>query len=344
VHAVSTAPLADVVGWQCLAGHPDQYWGWVKSSADPSYYYLYNLNSGQVLGVNGNSTAVGASVVQYPNVNLPDNQLWEPEPASAIPTAPQTGQLAGYSAYPANAAVTAADATWKVPTISCKTGTSGERVAVWAGMMGSETARAEGLAWLPQIGTVSQCYNGQPYYFLIWEMASMVSGGDNAAQDVYASVPNYTVTGDLPTVENPLSVFYGNVLVNAGDLVDAEVTAMSPSTSGAFQRTYEIQLEDFTTEQEAYGTISTNQAVSLENIQNQGAAVIEDDPSSGLAQFSPLTISAEVYGGSGSYGFFKWAMQLGSDQLASVSPLQITYNQPGAQVNYDYTVTWQHVT
>ncbi len=74
----STAEGASVYGWSCLGpDHPDQYWEKVRSTSDPDYRYLVNLNSGLVVGVLGNSTAEGASVVQWANQNTENNQLWE---------------------------------------------------------------------------------------------------------------------------------------------------------------------------------------------------------------------------------------------------------------------------
>jgi len=73
----STDEGAPVYGWTCLGpSHPDQYWEKVRSTTDSSYRYFINMNSGLVIGVSGNSTAQGASVVQWANQNTENNQLW----------------------------------------------------------------------------------------------------------------------------------------------------------------------------------------------------------------------------------------------------------------------------
>ncbi|HTX27834.1 MAG TPA: RICIN domain-containing protein [Streptosporangiaceae bacterium] len=75
----STGEGAPVYGWTCLGPtHPDQYWRKVQSGIVPGYHYLENLNSGLVVGVSGNSTAEGASVVQWADQDTANNQLWEP--------------------------------------------------------------------------------------------------------------------------------------------------------------------------------------------------------------------------------------------------------------------------
>jgi len=90
----STAEGAAVYGWTCLGPtHPDQYWEPVESAFIPDYHYLVNLNSGLVVGVLGNSTAQGASVVQWANQDTANNQLWESLAAAA--SGPPVSQPAG---------------------------------------------------------------------------------------------------------------------------------------------------------------------------------------------------------------------------------------------------------
>jgi hypothetical protein len=340
VYDASTAAGADVVGWQCLGtGHPDQYWGWAQSAADPGYYYLVNYNSGQVLGVWNNSAAEGAQIVQWPDQNTPNNQLWKAVPASSLATAlPSTPDWAGYSAHPASGYAADVEASWTVPRITCAAG-SNARVAVWAGMWGGITSMEDNTAWLPQIGTSSQCVNGTPAYTLAWQMYSQTGGG-TSPMNAYASGPYYDVYGSLPT--NPAGV----VLVNPGDSVNAEVYAQGPYGSSATERTFEIVLNDSTTGKSALGEITTNQPVLLGNVESQGGAIVESGESggNGLAQFSPVTFSdVDVYGGSGGYSFFKWNMQYDSDQLASDGPLGIDFVSAD-ETEYYGTVTWQHVT
>lgn len=76
----STAPLAQVVGWDCEPSHPDQYWLMFTSvycSALGSHYYpIVNYKSGLVLGVAGGSTATGAHIVIYPYQAVCNDQFW----------------------------------------------------------------------------------------------------------------------------------------------------------------------------------------------------------------------------------------------------------------------------
>jgi hypothetical protein len=75
----STKEGANVVAWSCN-GHDDQYWALdplitcTKNGA--AYNPFINLNSGQVLGVSGNSTSNGASAVQWDYQNACNNQFW----------------------------------------------------------------------------------------------------------------------------------------------------------------------------------------------------------------------------------------------------------------------------
>jgi hypothetical protein len=67
-----------IVGWRCIPSHQDQYWKVYTSYpvADEIYDSVIDLNSGDVIGVSGNSTANGAAVVQWPYQSLARNQFW----------------------------------------------------------------------------------------------------------------------------------------------------------------------------------------------------------------------------------------------------------------------------
>jgi Ricin-type beta-trefoil lectin domain-like len=82
VAGASTKEGADVVGWTCLGtGHPDQYWQGNSTLlvCGGDYLPYFDLHSGQVLGVAGNSTSKGASVVQWPYQGECNNQFWHLE-------------------------------------------------------------------------------------------------------------------------------------------------------------------------------------------------------------------------------------------------------------------------
>jgi endoglucanase len=72
----SASEGARVVGWTCDGStHYDQYWA-PQAENCGGYVPLENLNSGYVLGVSGNSTAVGADIVQYAYQGVCNNQFW----------------------------------------------------------------------------------------------------------------------------------------------------------------------------------------------------------------------------------------------------------------------------
>jgi hypothetical protein len=74
----STAQGAQVVGWNCLGpSHPDQYWLYDGNITCATFYSpIFNYKSGRVVGVAGNSTAVGAAVVQFHYQGVCNNQFW----------------------------------------------------------------------------------------------------------------------------------------------------------------------------------------------------------------------------------------------------------------------------
>ena len=71
----STAVGAQVVGWNCLPGHRDQYW-YTPGLTCNGYYPIANLKSGQVVGVSGNSRSNGANVIQWTYQKTCNNQFW----------------------------------------------------------------------------------------------------------------------------------------------------------------------------------------------------------------------------------------------------------------------------
>jgi hypothetical protein len=72
---------AQVVGWDCDAGHPDQYWAPVAICDDGLFEAYENLAAAQdgeeyVVGVAGNSNAFGAAVVLWQYQGVCNNQFW----------------------------------------------------------------------------------------------------------------------------------------------------------------------------------------------------------------------------------------------------------------------------
>ena len=367
VYQISTTEGALVVGWQCLGTtHPDQYWAWDESSTDPGYYYLVDYNSGQVVGVLDNSKALGASIVQWPNQHTPNNQLWEASSAEAAAppvTTIANGNWAGYSAYPNSGDATGAWGNWVVPQITCTKAYPNARIAVWAGLWGGTTSIHNGTAWLPQIGTVSQCEDGTAYYRLIWEMETAVKGEGNGAQDRYAgyAVPShcagkipgqaYYVCGTLPT---GVIGGYGDVEVDPGDHVEALVYLDGSADQAPAERTFSITLDDFTGNNNgkyAEGTITTNGIkVPLGSISREGGVIAETSlpTSNGLADFGTLNIgpaAVEQDHGTGGYSFFKWVMYKDYKDPTPAGLLadpdnSLQHEFSGEEVDYSDTVTW----
>jgi hypothetical protein len=346
-----TAAGARVTGWYCTTAK-QYYWKWVASSGGE--YYLVNYNSGMALGVLGNSVSVGAAVVQVPENGASDSQRWEPIPSLAYEsTLPAQQRWVGVSAYPNSGYVTDVEGSWIVPKVSCGAGPNA-RAAVWVGMWGGITSIEDNIAWLPQIGTDSQCINGKAYYLLAWEMKSDVTGGGNDAQDGYECDSYYCVKGNLPTGKDPFGGSGKVAFVHPGDAISASVFNEDSSGSGVANRTFYISLSDNTTSHYAAGTIKTNLTVPLANIARQAGVIVESNTNiinlfgiikipvfEGLAKFAPLSIGpVYVYGGSGGDSFFRWPMQSGSDQLANPGFPGILAYKPSFV--YDYTVTWQH--
>jgi len=74
----STSAGAAVVEWDCN-NHLDQQWIYLATGGYANgwpVYNIVNLNSGQCLGVQGGSTALGAQVVQWPCNGHPDQEWY----------------------------------------------------------------------------------------------------------------------------------------------------------------------------------------------------------------------------------------------------------------------------
>jgi hypothetical protein len=215
-------------------------------------------------------------------------------------------------------------------------------------MWGSLDSLGRKTGWLPQIGTVSQCYGPIASYSLVWEMESQVKGGGNAIQ-YGLDCPGdktYSVCGNLTSV-------------SPGDVVNAAVNFEGPYTAKPVKRKFEIRLTDLTTGDYAVGLIVTNKPVKIGQIAYQGGAIVEDGGPScgianiitgkclvhdknGLAPFSdPITIGTvytSVYRAPANtpLRYIKWVMRLQSNghQLAQDSPLAIVDD------TMNFTVTW----
>jgi len=211
----------------------------------------------------------------------------------------------GYSAeLPDGYWVLGVTGTWVVPKIStCPSGILNDhpRAAVWVGEWGSwadlrlksEGGRED--AWLPQIGTVSRCFNGKATYSVAWEMASEPGYG-NAAQ-LRMDCPGdkvYKLCAYANYPHNPSK----NMAISPGDQILASVgiiTGNHPQPPAGRQvRKFQIYLDDETTGVIAVGYMKTAKSngkttqVSLDAIVKQGGVIVEDEPSCSISDFLHL--------------------------------------------------------
>ncbi|MGH3201063.1 MAG: fibronectin type III domain-containing protein [Streptosporangiaceae bacterium] len=333
------------------------------SGLSPGTQYAFYVAS-KIYGTPGDPTGYGNTQSAwvgpvYATTSAAGSSPPPPPPlAKAVPNA----GWAGYSAYPNNGDATGAWGYWVVPKITCPKGYPNARVAVWAGLFGSLASINSKTAWLPQIGTVSQCENGTAHYYLAWEMFSDVKGGGNGAQNTYAGylapshcfgkIPGqaYYVCGTLPT---GYIGGIGRVTVNPGDHVEALVYLNGSADQGSATRSFSITLNDFTGSNNgkyATGTITTNGfKVSLDSISRQGGVIVEtsNPASEGLADFGTLTIGSaavEQTGGSGGYGFYKWVMYAGTKKhlrMLADPGTSLKHTGSGEEVDYADTVRWK---
>jgi hypothetical protein len=282
-------------------------------------------------------------------------------PGQPLTTVPNPN-FAGYSAYPAAGDATGAWGNWIVPKITCTKAYPNARVAIWAGLFGSNKSIGDGTAWLPQIGTVSMCYQGSPRYVLGWQMETNVAGGNSGPRNSYTgyAVPShclgentglaYRVCGTLPTF---VPGGYGPVRVNPGDHVQALVYLDGSAGQGPAAGTFSIILEDFTGANNgkyAVGTITTNKIkIFLDDASRQGGVIVEtgSPPSDGLAKFSTLKIglnAVEQTGGTGKYDFYQWVLYRNPSKSPPAgliaTPASLRSAGSGEEVDYTDTVTW----
>jgi Peptidase A4 family len=260
-----------------------------------------------------------------------------PPPSKAKPTVLPSDNYAGYAAYPSSGYVVNVQATWSVPSISCPP-YGVPRAAAWVGMWGGTTSIKNQTAWLPQIGTVSQCDQGKASYLAFWEMATGVAGQGNAPQ-ILTSVP-----------------------VHANDTIVASVAFLGPTSfpNGYERRKFEVWIHDTTDNKYALRDVETSAGVPLGSIIRQAGAIIEDEPpcsvwdlpdcsapikqweGHGLAEFSPPVHFSNVFvdalaGAKLPWKYFEYVMKdgKGGSVLAANSPLGLSNG------SMHYTITWK---
>jgi hypothetical protein len=253
-----------------------------------------------------------------------------PSPGPPAPGSIAQPNWAAYSWHPQAGYVTYAGALWKVPKVNCSnapTATDGRhaRAAVWVGLWGGPNAnnglQDEKSAWLPQVGTTSQCQidkNFTPAYIAVAQMFH--DGGCN-------------VPGDNGCTPQTLSMN-----VNYNDSMDAEVEYGFTGTGiHAGEYKFNYFLYDITTGAQVTGSLYTATAVPMVDVAYQGGAAVEDyNSSGGLAQFTTPIVFSKVTVGNSSGALtnpkvYRWDMVVSGRQLAKVSSFS----------NNSFTVAWK---
>lgn len=242
-----------------------------------------------------------------------------------------------YAGYTVNAGGSGAfqivEANWVVPAISllsCVNPGKDPRAAAWVGLWGTNGSISSNTAWLPQIGTVSNCNVGPNgpnlgrNYFAFWEMFTNVSGG-GAKGHGFAVQPIKSMTimpGDTMNGAVEYEGASGSDLVFNLQLID--VTRTSPSAPDEFSI-----------------TVTTTKHVDFSDIMAQGGAVVEPD-CNGLAHFTSVPFTdvqvASLTGLPQPAGLSinRWTMK-GSNG-ATLAQAGTLYGFPGLM---NYTVTYK---
>jgi hypothetical protein len=272
-------------------------------------------------------------------------------PASAAsaaggPTTIQTPNFAGYSFYQPGGYVNGIIGDWTVPAVQCPTAgqpgnTGTPRAVIWAGLWGSNASIKANTAWLPQIGTDSQCVNGTAVYLGIFEMETNVAGGGAVSWGAgpYCfpnpiSLPSLISSIGCSTVGLVAHPF----AVTAGDQIEAEVDYLGIDTLPQYKGDleFEFDLRNMTRSEYVYSDFVTTEPVDLADIVYQGGLILEDHNSyGGLADFGSASLKFAFLSvtGSGPIELNKWVMNVFGTQLATTGPL-------GAAPSYPFTVTF----
>jgi Peptidase A4 family len=295
------------------------------------------------------SVETGASASPVRNSHTDGQTLCETDPV-VIYCVTNTNWT-GYSAWAGgDGEFTTVSADWIVPQVTCPSGPVGDfelsRAAVWAGLWGTKQSIQNGTAWLPQIGTTSECNSeyiwpdttrpiptpGFTHYQAVWEMATSLTykgkQQGNSAQPIWG------------------------FSVNPGDAMLSEVDYLGDN--GANEPQFELHLTDLTTGQKVeVHTGTTLPVTDLSTILHQGGAVVEGD-SAGLAQFkTPIDLNFDAASADnadidvlppvGGIGYNEWV--LNNSTAPNADPLATNSSLMGCCLTYPgeypvYTVTW----
>jgi hypothetical protein len=258
-------------------------------------------------------------------------------PSGQIPMLPYDSYSA-YAMSPANGYINHVQAAWTIPRdIVCPALGGGPRVAIRVGTWGDTSSINDGTAWLPQIGTDSECTAGLLRNSAVWQ----IPGPEGNKPQTISSVP-----------------------VHPGDMIVASVTSVDATANpyGSVPRKFALVINDTTDNRLWEGFEWTGGGARMDTIVRQAGAVVEGSipcpltarvsftcgaPQGswvgyGLAKFRPLIDFSGIRVGADvaapSWNYFEYVMRAGQNgpQLASNSLL--FYHATGS--TWSYAVAW----
>jgi hypothetical protein len=275
------------------------------------------------------------------------------------------GLWAGYSASPPEGTLIAdVSANWTVPKVSCPINPlQRPRAAIWVGLWG----HMDGTGWLPQIGTSSDCNDlssldtpvsyGATYH-LAWQLYAQDGAGSPPQEVLKCNTGDHYYNVCARHYE-PGSI--GGTPVNtmriaAGDHINAAVALLNVSASDATMRkprSFEIRLTDLDTGDAVEGIVTTNEPVTLDQVDVEGGVIVESNPAiplikNGLAEFdTPIQVSGMTLltsSPAATWHYNEWVMQRSytdsqGQTTTSVLAKNSDYTGSAAQ-GIGFTVKW----
>jgi Big-like domain-containing protein len=219
---------------------------------------------------------------------------------------------AGWSVHPSGGLVHSVQAQWTVPSVTCGTPATRpwytSRAAVWAGMWGP----ASGISttdWLPQAGTISECFFGVPIYVAFYELEAAENGNKPVV---------------LP------------MLIRAGDTIQATVTYTKTNSANQLIFSYSITDISLRNDTDAGQMPPTSKGVQLSAAAYQGGVIVENEPTGTITDCVTRSICLSVPVG----GLSKFASPI------SVNEPFTTVNGAGLQTysGFDTLYRWDLIS
>ena len=246
--------------------------------------------------------------------------------AAVKPKALTNPSWSGYSVSPAKGTLSGSTAVWRIPKVTCKSSGT-QRAAVWDGLWGDNKSIKSGDAWLPQIGTDSQCSNGQATYFIVYQL---YHGNASFCAFLPEWVFKRVCKGTKP-------IQLSSPEVHAGDLVQAAVEFTRKGKDGKLH--FHLNLTDTSAGVYTDKYVKVDAGTDLSDVAGQGGAIVEDNSDKGgLAKFGAVKLSFVDYGKSKDYSVNDWQLKVGKTALATNSGFK--YHGLGGAGSF--TVTWNH--